>query len=219
MLGPGHSLLREKQMWAVLTQRMSDTESEIRKQSQSLEAGKVVNCCTKLEDQAEKEWEKEEASRIEVQAGDFGVNPFHIEHVRAFCQSASLGLLQSLRCQIRLDNMVNYKIQNEHSSGSMEDKQGRAKKKQVDKLGEYSPVIQENGEKGLDQDVDREIERSGNQTALWRKKSLEFGNNMVKREGGIMHGSQVSDLQNQMGVVVLFTQIGGEQVWVGSGVG
>lgn len=115
--------------------------------------------------------------------------------------------------------MVNYKIQNEHSSGSMEDKQGRAKKKQVDKLGEYSPVIQENGEKGLDQDVDRGIERSGNQTALWRKKSLEFGNNMVKREGGIMHGSQVSDLQNQMGVVVLFTQIGGEQVWVGSGVG
>lgn len=45
---------------------MPETESEIRKQSQSLEAGKVANCCTKLEDQAEEEWEREEASRIEV---------------------------------------------------------------------------------------------------------------------------------------------------------
>lgn len=75
-----------------------------------MEAGKVANCCTKLEDQAEKEWKKEEASRIEVQADDFGANPFHIEHVRALCQSASLGLLQSLRCQIRLDNVVSYKM-------------------------------------------------------------------------------------------------------------
>lgn len=47
-----------------------------------------------------------EASRIEVQAGDSGANPIHIKHVRALCQSASLGLVQSRRAQIRL---VNYK--------------------------------------------------------------------------------------------------------------
>lgn len=34
-----------------------------------------------------------------------------------------------------------------------------------------------------------------------------------------MDDSQVSDLYNEVGVVVLFTEIWGDQVWVKSGVG
>lgn len=42
-----------------------------------------------------------EVSRIEVQEDDSGANSIHIKHFRALCQSASLGLVQSLRAQIR----------------------------------------------------------------------------------------------------------------------
>ena len=61
-----------------------------------MEAGKVANCCIKLEDQAEEGWKKVEASRIEVQAGYSGVNPIDVEHARALYPSACLDLVQSL---------------------------------------------------------------------------------------------------------------------------
>lgn len=46
------------------------------------------------------------ASRIEVQEGDSGANPIHIK----LYQSASLGLVQSLRAQIRLDDWLIIRI-------------------------------------------------------------------------------------------------------------